>query len=244
MLYETKKRSILKAVSWRVCATLTTALIVFLFTGKISLALTVGFLEVIAKMALYFFHERLWHKIHYGKKEIPAFVLWFTGLPASGKKNLADEVYAELKQNKLKVDRIDSMDVRPLFPETGFTSAEVERHVRRCGHLAGMLERNGVIVVASFVSPFLESRKFVRGLATNFVEVYLKSTPEACAARDTKDRYRKAYSGEFKNFPGVHFPYEESFQPEICIEVDRTDTAEARRQIIQFLRKKYLNGSR
>ena len=93
MQYETKKRSFLKALSWRTWATITTAVIVFVFTGELALAVTVGFLEVFAKMALYFFHERLWQKISFGKKEVPAFVLWFTGLPASGKKAVADRVY-------------------------------------------------------------------------------------------------------------------------------------------------------
>ena len=82
--YETKKRSILKALSWRTWATITTAIIVFVFTGEVALAITVGFLEVFAKMGLYFFHERLWQKISFGKKEIPSFVLWFTG-PGTGR---------------------------------------------------------------------------------------------------------------------------------------------------------------
>ena len=63
MQYETKKRSVLKAISWRTWATITTAVIVFIFTGELALAVTVGFLEVFAKMGLYFFHERLWQKI-------------------------------------------------------------------------------------------------------------------------------------------------------------------------------------
>ena len=131
-----------------------TAIIVYAFTGEFALAITVGFLEVFAKMGLYFFHERLWQKIRFGKKEIPSFVLWFTGLPASGKKAVADCVYQELRKEQLKVERLDSHDVRPLFPETGFTPGEVNRHVKRAGHLCAMLEKNGVIVVASFVSPY------------------------------------------------------------------------------------------
>ena len=158
MQYETKKRSVLKALSWRTWATITTAIIVFIFTGELALAVTVGFLEVFAKMALYFFHERLWQKISFGKKEVPSFVLWFTGLPASGKKAVAGQVYQELKKDKLKVERLDSHDVRPLFAETGFTPSEVNRHVKRAGHLCSMLEKNGVIVVASFVSPYGQSR--------------------------------------------------------------------------------------
>ncbi|MEJ2471736.1 MAG: DUF2061 domain-containing protein, partial [Desulfuromonadales bacterium] len=169
MQYETKKRSMLKAISWRTWATITTAVLVFIFTGRFALAITIGLLEVIAKMVLYFFHERFWQKIRYGKREIPAFVLWFTGLPASGKKELANRVYERLQTLHLKVERIDSLDVRPLFPETGFKRDDVDRHVKRSGHLCAMLEKNGVIVVATFVSPYVESRRFARGVAKNFV---------------------------------------------------------------------------
>lgn len=242
MQYETKKRSVLKAVSWRTWATITTAVIVFIFTGQFALAITIGFLEVFAKMALYFFHERLWHRISYGKKEIPAFVLWFTGLPASGKKELADRVCRQLKDDKLKVERLDSLDVRPLFPETGFTPEEVNLHVKRAGHLCAMLEKNGVIVVASFVAPYTKSRRFARGVAKNFVEVYMQTTVEACEQRDKKGHYAKARNGEYQNFPGVDVAYDVPASPEIVIDVDRVSVDDAVLQIVGYLRKQFLNN--
>ena len=243
MQYETKKRSVLKALSWRTWATITTAIIVFIFTGELGLAVTVGFLEVFAKMGLYFFHERLWQKISFGKKEVPSFVLWFTGLPASGKKAVADQVYQELKKEKFKVERLDSHDVRPLFPETGFTSSEVNRHVKRAGHLCSMLEKNGVIVVASFVSPYGESRKFARDVSKNFVEVYMESSVEACEQRDPKGHYAKARSGEYKNFPGVDTQYDVPEHAEITVEIDKCTVDEAVLQIVNYLRKNFLNNS-
>jgi adenylylsulfate kinase len=242
MQYETKKRSILKAISWRTWATITTAVLVFIFTGKFALAITIGLLEVFAKMALYFIHERFWQKIRYGKKEVPAFVLWFTGLPASGKKELANRVYGKLKDLHLKVERIDSLDVRPLFPETGFSMAEVNRHVKRSGHLCAMLEKNGVIVVASFVSPYAESRQFARSVAKNFVEVYMKTTVEACEQRDSKGHYARARSGEYKDFPGVDAAYDVPDNPQITIEIDRITINDAVDQIMNYLRKNILNN--
>ena len=241
MQYETKKRSILKAISWRTWATITTAIIVFIFTGELALAITVGFLEVFAKMGLYFFHERLWQKINFGKKEIPSFVIWFTGLPASGKKALADAVYQQLKKDKLKVERLDSLDVRPLFPETGFAPADVNRHVKRAGHLCSMLEKNGVIVVASFVSPYRESREFVRTLSKNFIEVYMETTVEACEHRDEKGHYQKARQGEYQNFPGVDVDYEVPQNPELTIAVDEVTLEESSQKIIRYLKRNIIN---
>jgi len=235
--YETKKRSILKALSWRTWATLTTAIIVFIFTGEFALAVTVGFLEVFAKMALYFFHERLWQKISYGKKEVPAFVLWFTGLPASGKKALADTIYQQLAKEKLKVERLDSHDVRPLFPETGFSPEEVNRHVKRAGHLCAMLEKNGIIVIASFVSPYRESREFARERAVHFIEVYMETTVEACEQRDDKGHYAKARRGEYQNFPGVDVEYEIPVNPEITIDVNNQTLDTSAEQILNYLKQ-------
>ncbi len=242
MQYETKKRSILKAISWRTWATLTTAILVFMFTGEFALAITVGLLEVFAKMALYFFHERLWQKIGFGKKEVPSFVLWFTGLPASGKKALADAVCEQLRKDKLKVERLDSLDVRPLFPETGFSPEEVNRHVKRSGHLCAMLEKNGVIVVASFVSPYKSSRIFARGLAQNFIEVHMDTTVEACEKRDKKGHYAKARRGEYRYFPGVDIAYEAPEGPEIHIAVDELSTDESAQKILRYLKKHVING--
>ena len=68
MFEETSSRSVVKALSWRIIATLTTAGLVFAFTGSFDLAITVGFFEAVAKMALYFMHERLWNRLEYGRK--------------------------------------------------------------------------------------------------------------------------------------------------------------------------------
>ena len=68
---EAHKRTIAKTISWRVIATLTTMIIVFLFTRKIALSLGVGFFEVIAKITFYYFHERIWHKISWGTSKHP-----------------------------------------------------------------------------------------------------------------------------------------------------------------------------
>lgn len=242
MQYETKKRSVLKAFSWRTWATITTAIVVFAFTGEFKLAITVGCIEVFAKMGLYFIHERMWQKIAFGKKEVPSFVLWFTGLPASGKKAIADGVYERLKADKLRAERLDSRDVRPLFPETGFSPPEVHRHIKRAGHLVSMLEKNGIIVVASFVSPYRDSRIFARSLSKNFIEVYLQTTVEACEGRDEHGHYAKAKRGEYRDFPGVDAPYEQPEFPEIVIDVDQLTIEQACDEVVAYLKKNVIYG--
>lgn len=70
MFEESSLRSVVKALSWRIIATLTTTLLVFVFTGRLDVAVTVGTLEAIAKMALYFVHERMWNKLSFGRRPV------------------------------------------------------------------------------------------------------------------------------------------------------------------------------
>ena len=66
---EKAARSIVKSISWRITGTIDTMVISYFITGDFTMALSIGSVEVFTKMALYFFHERLWNKIRYGKVE-------------------------------------------------------------------------------------------------------------------------------------------------------------------------------
>lgn len=218
MFRETHTRSIAKAVSWRVLGTIATTALVFIFTRRLVLSLAVGTLEFVSKIGLFWFHERVWDRIRYGKKEIAPAVVWFTGLSGSGKSTIATRVYEELKARSYKVERLDGDTVREIFPATGFTRPERDQHVRRVGFLASRLERQGVFVVASFVSPYQDSRDFVRGQCRNFLEVWVSTPIEECERRDVKGLYARARRGEIVNFTGVDDPYEPPTAPELILD--------------------------
>ena len=240
MIIETKSRSLAKAISWRVFATLTTMTIVYIIFGNLKLAGVVGGFEVIAKIFVYFIHERMWNKIKFGKKEIDPFVIWITGLPLSGKTTVGDGVAERLKKLGLKVERLDGRDIRKLFPKVGFTREERIQHNERVAHLASILEKNGICVVASFVSPYEEMRQFARRVCKNFVEVYLKCDVETCEKRDKEGLYEKARRGEIKNFTGISDPYEEPVNPEITIDVRKTSPDEAVSQVVNYVKRRFL----
>jgi adenylylsulfate kinase len=145
-------------------------------------------------------------------------VLWFTGLSGSGKSTIATRVDQELVQRGLDVEYIDGDALREVFPNTGFTRAEREDHVRRTGYMASRLAAHGVTVVASFVSPYRESRDFIRTLCSNFVEIYVSTPLEECERRDVKGLYARARRGEIKNFTGIDDPYERPEHPELTLE--------------------------
>ncbi|MCZ6702785.1 MAG: DUF2061 domain-containing protein, partial [Ignavibacteria bacterium] len=121
MYKETKSRTIAKTISWRFWATITTTALIFLFIGKPEVALSIGAIEVFLKMIIYFFHERAWAKIKFGKSEIEPFVVWLTGLSRSGKTEVGEILSQKLKKIGLKVQHLDGHNVRTIFTKTGFT---------------------------------------------------------------------------------------------------------------------------
>ena len=186
MYKESNGRSIIKTISWRLIATLTTAILVYIFTNNFYWALSIGGIEIIVKMLMYFFHERAWNRVKAGKKKAKSYVIWLTGLSGSGKSTIGLELVKKLKEKGYRVEHLDGDVVREIFPRTGFSKEERDRHIRRVGFLSGMLEKNGVIVVASFISPYAESRSFVRNLCNNFIEVHIATPLDVCEKRDPK----------------------------------------------------------
>lgn len=240
MYKDTNKRSIVKGISWRVFATTTTIIIIYIFFGRLDLALAAGLIETFAKVALYWAHERAWVNVSWGRKRIEPFNLWFTGLPLSGKTTIADKVYTELEKQQIPIERIDSKDIRELIPDIGYTREDRNRHMLRIGHLIKTLQKNSISTVASFVSPYKESRKAIREMVKNNVVVYVKADIETCKKRDYKGAYAKALSGEYKNFSGVNDVYEEPQHAEITIDTDKTSADEAVKIIIKHIKKNYV----
>ncbi|GIT98454.1 adenylyl-sulfate kinase [Sulfurovum sp. TSL1] len=240
MYKETNRRSIVKGISWRVLATSTTIIIVYVFFGRLDLAIAAGLIETILKVALYWAHERAWFKIQWGKKRIEPFNLWFTGLPLAGKTTIADKVYTELEKLHIPIERLDSKDIRDLIPGIGYSREERNRHMHRVGFLIQKLQKNSISTVASFVSPYRESRKAIREMVNQNIVVYVKADIETCKARDYKGKYAKALTGELPNFPGVNDVYEEPQHAEILIDTDKMSADEACALIVKYIKKHYV----
>jgi adenylylsulfate kinase len=233
------KKPIARALSWRVMGTSITFILVYLFSGKIEIAAFVAGAEFLIKLAVYHFHERAWDKLSPRMNGRPAFVLWFTGLSGSGKSTLADRIYTYLTKRGYRVERLDGDTIRSIFPNTGFTREERDSHVKRVGYLASILEKNGIIVISSLVSPYIESRDFVRSRCARFIEIYTAASLEECERRDVKGLYKKARAGEIKRFTGIDDPYEPPVDPEICIDTGKRSIDESTAEIISCI-KPYL----
>ncbi len=240
MYKDTNKRSIVKGISWRVVATTTTIAIVYFFFDRLDLAIAAGMIETVLKVGLYWVHERAWFKIQWGRKKIEPFNLWFTGLPLSGKTTIADKVYSELEKLHIPIERIDSKDIRDLVPGIGFSREDRNRHMHRIGNLIRTLQKNSISTVASFVSPYRESRKAIRTMVKNNIVVYIKTDIETCKERDYKGVYAKAIAGELQNFSGINDVYEEPEHAEITIDTDKMSAEEAAQVIVKYIKKNYV----
>jgi adenylylsulfate kinase len=162
-------------------------------------------------------------------------VLWFTGLSGSGKSTIATRVHQELLRWGVDVEYIDGDALREVFPNTGFTRAEREEHLRRTGYMASRLAAHGVTVVASFVSPYRESRDFIRKHCREFVEIYVATPLDECERRDVKGLYARARRGEIKNFTGIDDPYEAPLSPELVLRPADGTAAQLAAQVIRSL---------
>ena len=112
--------------------------------------------------------------------------------------------------------------------------------MKRIGHLIKTLQNNSISTVASFVSPYKESRKAIREMVKNNIVVYVKAEIETCKKRDTKGKYEKALKGEYQNFTGVNDVYEEPQHAEIIIDTDAVSVNEARKLIVKHIKENYV----
>lgn len=163
-------------------------------------------------------------------------LLWFTGLPSSGKSTIAREVYHRLLERGLPVELLDGAEVREsLSLGLGFSREDREAHIRRIGYVAKLLSRNGVIAICAAVSPYRATRDEVRHNTANFVEIHVDCPVEVAEQRDTEGWYARARRGEVEEFTGVNAPYEPPLSPEVHIRSDRESVADAATKVITRL---------
>ncbi|MEX0610399.1 MAG: adenylyl-sulfate kinase [Balneolaceae bacterium] len=162
-------------------------------------------------------------------------VLWFTGLSGSGKSTISEKLFELMKDQDVEVEHLDGDVIRDVFPKTGFSKEERNAHIKRVGYLASRLQAHKVFVIGSFVSPYKESRDFVRNLCEDFTEIYISTPFEECERRDVKGLYEKARKGEIKNFTGLDDPYEAPENPELEIDTTNITLDEAVDRVILYL---------
>jgi adenylylsulfate kinase len=165
-------------------------------------------------------------------------VLWFTGLPSSGKSTLAHQVERSLFERGCNAYVLDGDNIRHrLNRDLSFSPDDRKENIRRIGEVANLFADAGIIVITAFISPYREDRDQARALNEpgRFYEVYCKCSLALCEQRDPKGLYRRARKGDVKEFTGVSAPYEEPENPEILVETDKQGLEECVARILGYL---------
>ncbi|MEI9949105.1 MAG: adenylyl-sulfate kinase [Pseudomonadota bacterium] len=136
-------------------------------------------------------------------------IVWFTGLPSSGKSRLAGRVQARLAGECLPCCVLDGDRVRGLLhPRPGYTNAERDDFYLTLGGLALELAQQGLIVLVAATANRKHYRDHVRAQATRFIEVWMTATLDECRLRDAKRLYAQFAGGEVRGLPGEDSIYE------------------------------------
>lgn len=147
-----------------------------------------------------------------------SFTLWLTGLSGAGKSTLATEIEEWIHQQNGRVYIIDGDNTRlSINSDLTFSDDDRTENIRRVAEICRLFNDAGIIVIASFISPFIANRSLAREIIgeESFVETYLEASVSVCQKRDKKGLYDKALAGEIKNFTGVNSPYEAPVSPDL-----------------------------
>ena len=150
-------------------------------------------------------------------------VLWMTGLSGSGKSTLAKGLEAMLYEKGVLTKLLDGDNLRTgLNSDLGFSDEDREENIRRVAEAAKLFVNCGIVTICSFVSPTIRIRELAKKIigVNDFYEVYVNASFTTCAERDVKGLYKKAMSGEIKNFTGLDAPFEPSVSPFIELNTD------------------------
>lgn len=168
--------------------------------------------------------------------------IWFTGLSGSGKSTIANLLEKRLFDQGLHTYLLDGDNLRHgLNRDLGFTEADRVENIRRVAEVSRLMVDAGLIVIASFISPFQSERQMARRLFSDseFFEVFVDTPLAECEKRDVKGLYAKARRGELRNFTGIDSAYERPEHPELIVDTCNFSAEECVEQIVSLLAREY-----
>ncbi len=172
-------------------------------------------------------------------------IVWLTGLSGCGKSTIAVALEHALIAGGHAAYVLDGDNLRHgLNSDLGFSPQDRAENIRRAGEIARLLADAGLIVIASFISPYAADRQRVRQLVgpDEFLEVFVDAPVEVCERRDPKGLYKKARAaaaaGKPLGFTGLDAPYEAPVNPEIHLKTDEQTAEQAVDVIFNFLRRR------
>jgi bifunctional enzyme CysN/CysC len=191
----------------------------------------------------------IWHEPALPRRErwsvlgLRGATVWLTGLPASGKSTIAEELERALVGLGRPAYLLDGENVRHgLSGDLGFSPADRSEHARRVASVARMFADAGLVVITALVSPAAADREFARELheeaGLDFVEAWVDTPLEECERRDPHGLYARARAGQLPGFTGVDAPYEAPERPDVRLRGAEDTVAESVEQLVERLRRR------
>ena len=168
-----------------------------------------------------------------------AVTVWMTGLSGAGKSTIANEVEKRLFAEGKHTMLLDGDNVRMgLNKNLGFGEADRVENIRRVAEVSKLINDAGIIVLASFISPFHQDRRNAKEIiGDRFIEVYVSTPLEECEKRDKKGLYKKAREGVLSDFTGISSPYEIPQNPDIVVDTSRHSIEESVDLVLSGIKK-------
>jgi adenylylsulfate kinase len=165
-----------------------------------------------------------------------ALTIWFTGLSGSGKSTIGHAVGEALHNRGLRIEVLDSGRIRQqLNRNLGWSREEVETNLLRLGYECKLLNRNGVTVIVTAVSPYRDVRDRLRDEIGDFIEIHCRCPMEVLVKRGAGELFEKAQRGEIAHVAGVSAPYEEPLKPEVLLNTDQLTVEQSVNKVIATL---------
>ena len=165
--------------------------------------------------------------------------LWFTGLSGSGKSTLANVLHKKLFDEGMSSVVLDGDNIRlGINKDLTFSEEDRVENIRRVAEITKLFVQTGHVVITAFISPFKLNRTAAKEIISDndFIEVFIDSSIEKCEERDVKGLYRKARSGEIKDFTGISSPYETPEKPDIHIQTNDFSISESTELLFKKLK--------
>jgi adenylylsulfate kinase len=164
--------------------------------------------------------------------------IWFTGLSASGKSTIANEVVYRLHQRGMRTMVLDGDNIRHgLNKNLGFSPEDREENIRRIGEVAKLFTQAGIVNTVAFISPYRADRQRARETQEpgDFIEVHVDIPVDVAETRDPKGLYTKARQGLVKEFTGISAPYEAPEHPELYLNTAKQSIEECVTAVMKVL---------
>ena len=172
---------------------------------------------------------------------VNAKVIWFTGLSGSGKSTIASALHKRLTSENMPSYVLDGDNIRlGINSDLDFSDSARTENIRRISEIAKLFVDAGLLVITSFISPFIKDRQSARDIIgkQDFIEIYVDCPLEVCEQRDVKGLYARARKGEIKQFTGIDSPYEAPLKADIIVKSNEFTVDECVDQILTVLSKK------